>query len=334
LKIGIIGGGIIGSSLFRILSKKHDVRVLDPGIKTQFPTLIHSLLLKGDDVELSSLSLQFYEEYGIARKKFTSYTLGKIDERVISLWRDHGVEVRETYVDWIREKALEAKGGDSLVNIKQLVNVTREKALVEVKAREKVASIFSNKRDITNDFDIFILAAGSWNSVIFNERIPLKPYYCWASAMKGPRELDKFIVYDYVLGFYSRPMLGIGAPLFIAGDGDIIEMTPPKDGIMNRPPIMDMETVISKIKSRFSSRPLYVSGNFCEGTPDMRPLYGRLKDNLYIAGGLNGYGAEVGPGLAVLLSRLIDGEEEMRSYLIDRFKGIEDFDLGREAHEL
>ncbi|BBG24686.1 hypothetical protein IC006_2020 [Sulfuracidifex tepidarius] len=335
MKIGIIGGGIVGSSLYRILSERHEVKVFDASIKTQFPTLIHSLLLKGCDIELASLSLQFYNKYRIKRMDFTSYTLGEVSDDLVSSWREHGVSARETYVDWIGEKAIEAKGGDSLVDIRNLVSVPKEKAKVEISTGEKKATVKANGKDVTEDFDIFVLTAGSWNSNIIDERLPLKPYYCWASLMKGHRrELDKFIVYDYVLGFYSRPAIGIGSPLFIAGDGDIIEMKPPEDGNMRKPEIKDRELVISRIRRRFESRSIYVSGNFCEGTPDMRPLYGRLKDNLYLVGGLNGYGAEVGPGMAMLLEMMIDKGEERKSYILDRFNGIKDFDLGREPHEL
>ncbi len=335
MKIGIIGGGIVGSSLYRILSEKHEVKIFDASVKTQFPTLIHSLLLKDCDVELASLSLEFYKKYKIKRMDFTSYTIGKVGDDLISSWTEHGVSVKETYVDWIGDKALEAKGGDSLVSIKDLTEVPKEKAKVGVLTSEKKATVKANGKDITGDFDVFVLTAGGWNSNIIDQRIPLKPYYCWASLMKGHRrELDKFIVYDYVLGFYSRPAIGIGSPLFIAGDGDIIEMRPPEDGKARKPEIKDRDLVISRIKTRFESRPIYVSGNFCEGTPDMRPVYGRLKDNLYLVGGLNGYGAEVGPGMAMLLEMMIDKGEERRPYMLDRFNGVENFDLGREPHEL
>jgi glycine/D-amino acid oxidase-like deaminating enzyme len=335
LKIGIVGGGIVGSSLFRILSEKHQVKVLDPKVKTQFPTLIHSMLLKGMDVQLAFKSREIYDKYKIERYPFKSYTLGKVDSSILSLWENYGVSIRETEVNWIGEKAIEAQGGDSLVNIKQLTDIPKEQNKVKIELKENIARVFANGRELTREFDTFILSAGSWNSnIVIGEKIPLKPYYCWATVMKGPRQLDKFIVYDYVLGFYSRPLLGIGSPLFVAGDGDIIEMKPPEDGVLRRPEIKDMELVISRIRTRFTARMIYISGNMCEGTPDMKPVYGRIKDNLYIAAGLNGYGAEVGPGLALLTAQFIEKGEEVKEYLIDRFRGIRDFSLGKEPHEL
>ncbi|MEM3329596.1 MAG: FAD-dependent oxidoreductase, partial [Saccharolobus sp.] len=66
MRIVIVGGGIVGSSIYRILKKEGlEVTLFDAGTKRQFPTLIHSLLLKDQDIELSKKSLEFYNKFRI-----------------------------------------------------------------------------------------------------------------------------------------------------------------------------------------------------------------------------------------------------------------------------
>ncbi|EWG06977.1 MAG: FAD dependent oxidoreductase [Candidatus Aramenus sulfurataquae] len=328
MKIAIIGGGIAGSSLYYMLKKRgHEVKVLDPRIRRIFPSLIHSMLLKGKDVYLAKKSLEFYREFNVATKEFPSVTIGRVDDSVVESWREVGVEVKEEYVPWLSAKGLVARGGDRLVYVKRLIDsvpVIRERASIAQRGNKVDVTI----NDKSLEAEVYVLATGPWNHLLFP--VNTKSYYCWASLVLNENSLfDQTFVYDYEKGFYSRPFLGVGMRLSIVGDGKTVVASPGTKVKVN--PL----EVIDKAKERLGKLyHVYTSGEFCEGTPDMRPAYGRLLDNLYYIGGLNGYGAEVGPGVASLLVEMILEGKEDREYLLDRFNGIKDFDLGKEPHEL
>ncbi|EZQ04808.1 FAD-dependent oxidoreductase [Candidatus Acidianus copahuensis] len=328
MKVAIIGAGILGSSLFYMLKEAgHDTIVIDPRVRRIFPSLIHSLLLKGKDVELARTSLDFYRKVRIPMKEFPSITLGKVSEDLISLWSSEGVEIKEQFIDWINASGLVAIGGDRLVYIKRLIDsvpIIREKA--SIYSSNGKAYVKVNGKSI--DADIVILSAGPWNNLLF--KVNTKSYYCWASLVTTEeRRLDSIFIYDYELNYYSRPFLGIGTNTAIVGDGEAIESPPCKKIKVNS------EEVLSKARKRLKGLfNIYTNGEFCEGTPDMRPAYGKLLDNLYYVGGLDGYGAEVGPGMAKLLLDFIFHGHETKEYRLERFKGIIDFKLGKEPHEI
>ncbi|WP_246252972.1 FAD-dependent oxidoreductase [Acidianus brierleyi] len=328
LKIVIIGGGIAGSSLYIQLKKKHhEVFVIDPRIRKIFMTLIHSLLLKDSDVIIAKKSLDFYIENKIPLKEFKSITIGKIDAKLIDLWSQVGVKIEKDKIDWLNTEGIVAEHGDRLVYVKRMIDsipIVKEKAFISQKGNN-VEVLVNNKKI---DADIFILASGPWNNLLFN--VISKSYYCWASlVITRNKILDNIFIYDYEKEFYSRPFLGIGLKTAIVGDGKTIEAKPGTK--INVNPL----EVITKAQERLGNlRHIYTSGEFCEGTPDMRPAYGRLLDNLFYIGGFNGYGAEIGPGIASLLVDMIENGYENKEYLLDRFRGIKNFELGREAHEL
>ncbi|WP_054857749.1 hypothetical protein [Vulcanisaeta sp. JCM 16159] len=68
-------------------------------------------------------------------------------------------------------------------------------------------------------------------------------------------------------------------------------------------------------------------------------MIGTINDGLLLIGGFNGYGAEVGPALALAVTNyVLDGSwpDYARPYLIDRFGGNwpSTWDIDTEAHEL
>jgi hypothetical protein len=328
VKILIIGRGITGSTLYYLFREKgHQVYVIESGFRKFYPTLIHSLLLRGKDIDLALDSLDFYRSHNVPLFSYPSYTIGKIPSEVFDDWLTRGFEVRELYVDWLNTSAIEGKKTDRLVGVKNFVDsvpYSYGNAYVDAKGR-----IFINKeKEVSGKFDIIILSSGAWNSVSTSFKLPLKSYYCWAWAVLTPkRELDKVFIYDYELGFYSRPVLGIGSFLAIIGDGDTIECSPftPQAG--------DKRAVEAAGKRLGPLVPFYKGEGYCEGTPDMRPVYGQLTDKIYYIGGLNGYGAEVGPGLARLLFRFIIEGEEDKDYSASRFNGVTEFKISKEPHE-
>ena len=325
MKVLIIGRGIVGSVLYHLFKKAgHSVFVIESGFRKFYPTLIHSLLLKDKDIELAIESKKIYRELNIPLINYPSYTIGKIDPKIVDEWVSYNFNVKEKFVDWLNAYAILGEGTDSLVFIKKLVDsVPFFKGVAKI---EKGKAIVDNKEVKA---DVIILSAGAWNSYSVDVKLPLKSYYCWAwvTTNKNPM-LDKVIIYDYELGYYSRPLFGLGMNLNIVGDGETIACNPftKQNG--------DLKAVEMAKKRLGELKPFIRGEGYCEGTPDMRPLYGRILDNVYIIGGLNGYGAEVGPGLAKLLFEFITKGREEKEYMIDRFQGITDFELGKEPHEL
>ncbi|ARM74925.1 FAD-dependent oxidoreductase [Acidianus manzaensis] len=328
MKIAIIGSGIAGSSLYHLFKKSNDeVIVIDPRKRRIFPSLIHSLLLVDDDVLLAKKSLEFYREFNIPLKEYPSFTIGKIDKRLLDEWTEAGARIEEKYINWLNTEGIYAENGDRLVYINTMINnVPIIKMPAKITEKENKAIVTVNGKEISAD--LFILSAGPWNNELFN--VKTKSYYCWASlSITEHAKLDKMFIYDYELNFYSRPFLGLGINTAIIGDGAIIEAKP---GTKLK---VDPYEVLNRAKKRLGNvTPIYTSGEFCEGTPDMRPMYGRILDNLYFVGGFNGYGAEVGPGVAKLLYEFIKSGKENRKYMLDRFKNVKDFSLGKEPHEL
>ncbi|BCU66982.1 hypothetical protein HS7_04190 [Sulfolobales archaeon HS-7] len=323
MRILVIGGGIAGSSVALLLRQRGiDVTIIDEGKPRVNSVLIHSLLLKDEDVNLAKRTLELYKKWNIILREYKSYTIGNIDERYLDQWHEAGVKVRRISIRELGAEAYEAVGGDRLVNIGKLITLSSPiRAKVKLTIENNTASI----QGVSSNFDVIVLASGAWNGQMINA--PLKSYYCWASLAITNAFAGSNIIYDYELGFYSRPFIGEGLPLSIVGDGEVLECPPkkvPKFSIFN---------VITKVNMRFRAIPIIVGGNFCEGTPDMRPVYGKVLENLYFIGGLNGYGAEVGPAVAeMLVNYIIDGFEDKR-YSLGRFNDTGEFSLGREAHE-
>lgn len=327
LKVVIIGAGIAGSALYHLFKQGGDeVIAIDPRKRRIFPTLIHSLLLVDKDVYIARESLEFYKKFKIPLKEFPSFTIGKIDEKMLERWREVGVRVEEKYFEPLRTNGIYAEGGDRLVKVKELIDrVPIIKSSARILLKEKEAKVLVDDKKI--DADAYILASGPWNNELFN--VPSKSYYCWATlAITSQRILDKMFVYDYELHFYSRPFLGIGLNTAIIGNGESIEAKPGTKIKVNPREVLDRaEKRLGKLKE------VYTAGEFCEGTPDMRPIYGKLLDNLYVIGGFDGYGAEIGPGIAKLLYEFIKSGKEEKEYLVDRFNSIKDFIIGKEPHE-
>ena len=328
MKVLIVGRGILGSSLYYMFKESgHEVNVVESGYRKFYPTLIHSLLLKGKDIDLALYSLSFYKSHNIPLFEYPSYTIGEIDSRIIDEWVTRGFNVEERYVSWLSTEAIIGYNTDRLVGIKRLIDsVPYVRGVVKVNANGKV---ILNGKEMSEKYDVIVITAGAWNSASIDIKVPLKSYYCWSWAvLSSKRILDKVFVYDYELGFYSRPLLGIGSFLSIVGDGDIIECNPftPQKG--------DKKAVEVAMKRLGSLVPFYRGDGYCEGTPDMRPVFGQISEKIYYAGGLNGYGAEVGPGLAKLLFDFIIKGEEDKDYSASRFKEVKDFKIGKEPHEL
>ena len=372
MRVVIIGGGIIGTTLAYLFTLRGiNVTLINSSLQRPGFPLIHSKLLRfPEDIRLAKISEDVYRELseGVGTnvlRPVDSITIipgscrGEASQ-LIAMWRDVGAHVHT--VDGIGgyglrrvgdgEVYLIANGGDNLVNYPLLIRRIRK--VKEVNYIEGTASIKpggDGVRVLVNGLelrgDYVILAAGAWNSIIARNaglRVPLLPYKCQAAAFVS-RRVD-VIVYDYVLGIYMRPLGsridaalgGLGLSVIVGGDGNAKVTEPGSETGVDREFLIN---IADRVRARVD-RALLIGSRYgyCEGTPDMRPVIGPIAfDGLLLIGGFNGYGAEVGPALALALVDYVLGgswPDYARPYLISRFGSDwpSTWDVGVEAHEL
>ena len=373
MNVIVIGGGIIGTVLTHLLSLRGiSVTLVNSEFqRPRFP-LIHSKLLRfPEDIKLARISEDVYvglsRELGInvlrPMRSITIIPAACYNDMlgIIGMWHETGAETH--VVSSIDEYGLRrvngqemyilSINGDNLVNYPLLmgkvhevkgVNYIRGEAAIRLSNHE--VRVLVNGDELRGDY--VILASGAWNSIITRGaglRVPLLPYKCQAVAFMG-RGISNVIVYDYVLGIYMRPLGSVidnvlsklGISIIVAGDGNSIITEPGREGGVDR-------GFIGRIRNKTRSRvgevlPVGSRFGYCEVTPDMKPLVGTLGlDNLLLIGGFNGYGAEVGPALALaVVDYVLSGSwpDYARPYLIDRFGNNwpSTWDISVEAHEL
>ena len=373
MNVIVIGGGVIGTVLTHLLSLRGvSVTLINSEFqRPRFP-LIHSKLLRfPEDIRLARISEDVYmglsRELGVnvlrPMRSITIIPAACHNDMlgIMGMWHEAGAETH--VVSSIDEYGLRrvngqemyilSTNGDNLVNYPLLmskvhevkgVNYIRDEATIRLSNHEVRVLVSGN--ELRGDY--VILASGAWNSIITKGaglRVPLLPYKCQAVAFMG-RGISNVIVYDYVLGIYMRPLGSVidnalsrlGISIIVAGDGNSRITEPGREGGVDRGFISEIR---GKVRSRVGEALLVGSRfGYCEVTPDMRPLVGTLGlDNLLLIGGFNGYGAEVGPALALaVVDYVLSGSwpDYARPYLIDRFGNNwpSTWDISVEAHEL
>ncbi len=373
MKIGILGCGIAGSFLAYFL-KKRGVDVVCVSERREYPSvgLIQSLMQKFDeDMEMARRTRQIYSqvahelEIGDWARQVRSYTVVHHDREsilreLVSKWTTVGADVKyadqdealpfRTYDD---EIVLVCKN-DLLVRVDKIVSKLWEVLKVK-KGRGRIETSGGKPRIVVGnesyEVDIVVIACGAWTRKILQElgveKPPFVPYKCQAGVFALSTTDDMYILYDYVNRIYVRPaphlVTGLisritGTKIMIAGNGN----TPPMDPDNNEENVEPWfrDEIEPKLRRRYD-KVHYLMGHagFCDVTPDSKPAIGKVKDWLYVISGFNGYGAEVGPAVAEILSKLVLSErltELEKRYLIDRFKSVSmRYEIPQvEAHEL
>ncbi|MFN3803926.1 MAG: NAD(P)/FAD-dependent oxidoreductase [Pyrobaculum sp.] len=304
MRVVILGGGI--AAVFTALFlEERGFRVVKIGGEVAYPlaslVLTHSMPNR-EDVELSIESLSIYRRF-VEPREVTSID---ILPRWVDLSSLSGVrhEVTER-IEGLRlndgEIAVITK--DYLIPVRKVVKRLRRElgflnAYGLLKVRDGRAHVVADGERVEGD--VVVLAAGYRNKLLAEKAgvtMPLMPYECYAAVCIASRNLWRYSIGDYILGWYGRPAV---PPLYIAGNGcgKFGQGPPPRYG--------------EKIGNLISQRggkviPLYVKTGYCEVGPHGGPLYGRHPEveNLYVIGGLNGYGGMVGPALARRLADII-----------------------------
>lgn len=302
----VIGGGIAGVFTAYFL-KKAGVDVMGFGGPIEYPltSLVLTLSMPNpNDVEMAKESLELYKSLG-AVKPIPSVDILPATADLSSL-RKAGVryEVAHSFKGLRLERGeIAVITTDYLIPVRRIVRRLRkelgfsdEKAQLAVDGRIAYAVVGGRKIKA----DVVVLAAGAENSALASRagiKLPLKPYSCYAVLLLAPARLRGLSVGDYVLSWYGRPGPW---PFYIAGDGCGEAYSNPPPGYARK--------IAELVSRRWGwAIPLYATAGVCEGSPTGGPLFGKVErlDNLYVIGGLNGYGSMVGPAAARRLADAI-----------------------------
>lgn len=191
--------------------------------------------------------------------------------------------------------------------------------------RGKVSKVYTNSETVEGD--IFLVSAGAWTKgVLKNLGIDIftNPYKTQAGVLKARESFLDVMLHDISLGIYLRPET---ENLILFGDGTDSRIEN-LDSVSEVGSLQFKEEMAEKISMRL---PLAQEASFirtwigvCSGTPDRRPILGRIKDyeNLFVATGLNGFGFMRSPALGEVMARILLDEKierDLMPYLIDRF---------------
>ena len=326
MKVIVIGGGI--AALFTAyFLKSMGSEVVVIGEEPKYP--LASLVL--------TQSMPYVDDILLARESLSVYRMFTEPKPVTSIdimpkWinlnplKAAGVEYKIIEdADWIKLSKDEfiVVTTDYMIPVRRIVGGLRRRMnVVNAKASLKLINgslvVVANGERYTGDS--VVLAAGPGNSGLAMQvgvKLPLKNYQCYASVMTGPARVMNLSIGDDVLGWYSRPFI---PGLFIAGDG----CGKPGEGA----PLNYGWRIAKLISSRFGwAIPIFTKSGTCEVSPSGGPVYGMVKGNLYVIGGLDGYGSMSGPALARRLAELIiKGNAPMDDYRVERYMDYEDWD--------
>ncbi|MEM0479214.1 MAG: FAD-binding oxidoreductase [Pyrobaculum sp.] len=318
MKAVVLGGGVAGVFIGYFL-KRAGFEVVGIGGEVEYPltSLVVTLSIPHEsDIELAKRSLEIYREFVSVREVLSIDILPRwVDLTPLSSIQYEVVDSFEGVRTTPDEIIVVSK--DYLVPVRKLVkSLRRELGFREdygvLKLRDGKAYVVVKGSRVEGD--IVVLAAGYRNSQLAEEAglwLPLRPYECYAVLYIAPRRLWSLSIGDYVLGWYGRPAT---PPFYIAGNGCGNYGSGVPSGYVKK--------ITNLIKERVSFvYPLYVKSGRCEMGPHGGPVYGRHPDveNLYILGGLDGYGSMLGPALAERLTSLITGVEIEDEYRIENF---------------
>jgi len=371
MNICVIGCGIVGTFIAWLL-KSSGFKVRTFSLRRKYPKigLIQSLMQKYDeDILLAKSTRELYakviKEFNLENciKIVKSYTVLLKDHEykivnLIEKWRGVGADVYrlDNYQD-IDFKVYDNEvvyvcNNDIIVRIDKIVySLWRDIDVKLCEAKIKIEDL-NNVKVITRnesitDFDYVIVTCGAWTRRLLfdnNIKIPLIPYKCQAGIFLISSNSMNYILYDYVNRIYVRPCgylskLKIGNMRFaVCGNGN----TPPQEPT-NKAKVESWfkHDILPRLSRRYRyAKYIIGSAGYCDTSPDSRPIVAFLGKVIVISG-FDGYGAEIGPGLAdEVIKYLTTGKISniLKTYLVDRFGSRSDVGLDKlpevEAHEL
>ncbi len=334
MDVVVVGGGIAGAFTGLFLRRLGaNVKIVELPVKYPRNGLIVSPYLPNAiDVDLVLRSLEIYREIGTRIFRVPTLIIKRPGrDEAKGYWSRKGIEYRVVDESFVRAHGFQPLGGeeyiyghDFIVDVRTAVSRAK-RGLAIVRGRASL-SVSRNRAQVCVDgkylkADRVVLAAGAQNAALASDAgvwLPLKPYCCIASVVLGAPEYSRVVLGDYVLEFYSRPLVPPLAALGLAvlGDGNMWCSGAARASLA---PLLDRARRRLARKRRVRSLKMRIG--MCEGSADMMPVIGRhhTVDNLYVIGGLNGYGAHVGPALAELLADAVYGDTDAPIYALSRF---------------
>ena len=376
MKICVLGIGVIGSILLYELNKL-GFNVIGISLRKKIPHigLIQSILQKfPEDVEMAYRSRMYYKEL----EKELGISLIKDVHSITIIHRDKYENLKNVVQNWLRynvnttelsyrdikfmntnenEIYLYSTNGDVLIYIHKFVNFIWRNYKILQRKILGVKEIGNKYRIVCDkgyvDCDCVIFTLGAWNRKFlsnFVDNPPLISYKCQAGLFIINNTLpNNLIIYDYVNKIYVRPCLEKIVSILnrilrlsnkcitISGNGNTPPIDP--DSYSRKIESWFVNEMIIKLSKRFNKvHYLLGKADFCEISPDLKPIFGKIVNNVYVIGGFNGYGVEIGPGIVKSFIKYFQNQkldEIERKYLLtkNRFKKIQ-FNTSVEAHEL
>ncbi len=364
-----MGCGIVGTFIAWML-KNSGVHVQAFSLRRKYPSigLIQSLMQKyEEDIIMAKLSRDIYhkvsKEYNLtnAISIVKSYTIVRKDrekyvDELCKKWIDVGANVKKlTSLDDVPFRVYDDEivyrcDNDYIINIDIMIDkiwkdIKIKKGIATIKRSGDNVKVIVNNCEISERFDYIVISCGAWSRKILENaefKLPLISYKCQAGLFLIDTKSSEYILYDYVNRMYVRPggylsKIRLGKLRFmVCGNGN----TPPQEPEENpKVEYWFSREIIDKLKKRYNTV-LYVKGSagYCDTTPDGKPLIAILK-NVIVVSGFDGYGAEIGPGIAKCIADfIIRGrlEKMCERYLAGRFNRLEHSQKlpEIEAHEL
>jgi len=156
-----------------------------------------------------------------------------------------------------------------------------------------------------------LVAAGTWTRKLVRTAgvdIALLPYRTQLASIEWAAPYRLPIVRQFATDRYYVPD---GPRNLLGGDGTRLSEHDPDDYRTAGDPDFEEEIAagLLQLTSRAEEAALRRSwAGLCGGTPDRRPLLGRVAEHLYVACGDNGFGIKRGPALGELAARVALGE--------------------------
>jgi len=205
---------------------------------------------------------------------------------------------------------------DGVIEAGDLFTVLRARLAAEgVAVEERREATLPVAGGSVTGHDAVVAAGGAWTAGLLRDagiRLPLASFRTQLASLELPRGGSTPIVHDAVHGFYARPE---AEDTVLAGDGTRLTPHDPETYDTN-PDAAFREHVALGITRRFArgEEARWRAGwaGLCVGTPDRRPLCGRVPgvDGLFVLTGDNGFGLMRGLALGERLADAVGGRAD------------------------
>lgn len=240
-------------------------------------------------------------EPAAARRRFPNF---RVEPGEVALWSREGGVIESTDVLDLARAQGKALG----------LRVREGRPVSQIQASGGRVSGLVFEDGETTPYDAVAVCGGTWTNRLLatcGARVPMIPYRTQIATIVLPGVGRDPILHDLSLGFYSRSE---SEGRLLAGDGTQLRAFEP-DAFDRGPDPDFVESIAERVVRRYArgTEARYHKGwaGLCGGTPDRRPLLGRVPDvdGLWVLAGDNGFGLMRGLALGTRLADAMDGRE-------------------------